>query len=690
MDKLEILAPAGSMEALIAAVRAGADAVYVGSTQFGARASAKNFDLSQLKEAVDFCHSRGVKLYLTMNTLITDSEISTALDIAKQACQLPIDAIIVQDVGFASVLHKAIPNMPLHGSTQMSVHTPQGAKLLYSLGFKRVVLSREMTLQEIEEVAQTCPIELEVFVHGALCMCVSGQCYFSAMLGSRSGNRGQCAQTCRLPFMVEGGTGNDLSLKDMSILEYLQQLNKAGVISAKIEGRLKRPEYVACAVNVARQYYDTGIATEESCTQLKSVFSRSGFTNGYYTNNRGANMFGTRQKDDVISATTKVLNQIHSIYKNEYQRIPVKMNFNLEADKPSQLTVEEFGGNASVVVEGDLGQQALNKPLDIEKATAQLSKTGGTPYIVNTVNCNLGENVTMPMSSLNSLRRNALDMLTDKLMNNYKIPEIKPFYLQDNKTREIKENVPLRAVFSSWDIPQEFIDCQLIFLPENTPADVLCSLKNHGFNIGIEIFAGMFGREQQIINRLKTATECGIKDVLINNLGAIPLCKSFDMNIHGSFRLNVMNTQSVEFFNTLELADVTASLELTLQQINALGSKLPLGTIIYGRIPLMLTRNCPGVNSSTKSCKDCGGLGYITDRKDISFPYKCSGGCTQIYNSVPLYMGDRLREIQGADFNMLIFTTESKEEMVSVLKAVKNKEKIYGGHTRGLYYKGVL
>lgn len=690
MNKLEILAPAGSMEALIAAVRTGADAVYVGSTQFGARASAKNFDLTQLKEAVDFCHSRGVKLYLTMNTLITDTEMSTALDIAKQACQLPIDAIIVQDVGFASVLHKAIPNMPLHGSTQMSVHTPSGAKLLQDIGFKRVVLSREMTLKEIEEVAQTCDIELEVFVHGALCMCVSGQCYFSAFLGSRSGNRGQCAQTCRLPFMVEGGTGNDLSLKDMTILKHLQEMNKIGVVSAKIEGRLKRPEYVASAVNVARQYYDTGTATEESCTQLKNVFSRSGFTDGYYTNNRGANMFGTRQKDDVISATAKVLNQIHSIYKNEYQHIPVDMEFNLDINKPAHLKVVDIDSNTAICVQGDIGQQAVNKPLDKEKASTQLRKTGGTPYIVRFVNCTLADDVTMPMSALNSLRRDSLNALTDELLKKYKVPTITPFSICENNTRTVKENVPLRVICSSWDIPKEFAECQLVFLPENTPPDVLTSLKSQGFNIGIEIFAGMFGREQQVKSHLKIAQQCGIKDVLVNNLGAIPLCKELNMIMHGGFRLNVMNTQSVEFFKSLGFADVTTSLELTLQQINSLGSSLPLGTIVYGKIPLMLTRNCPGVNSSTKTCKECGGLGYITDRKAISFPYKCSGGCTQIFNSVPLYMGERLKEIQSSDFNILMFTTENKEEMAGILTSVQNRERIEGGHTRGLYYKGVL
>ena len=415
MKNFEILAPAGSMEALIAAVRSGADAVYVGTTQFGARASAKNFDYDELKEAVEFCHNRGVKLYLTMNTLITDNELPTALSIAQQAYQLQIDAIIVQDVGFADLLHKAMPSLHLHGSTQMSVHTPQGAKLLYELGFTRVVLSREMTRNEIAEVAKACPIELEVFVHGALCMSVSGQCYFSSLLGSRSGNRGQCAQTCRLPFMVENGTGNDLSLKDMSILENLRDLSEIGVISAKIEGRLKRPEYVASAVNVARQFYDLGIASEESCSQLRSVFSRSGFTDGYYTGKRGADMFGTRQKDDVISATPKVLNQIHSIYKNEYQHIAVDMKFLLQNNKPATLIVKALENDIEVTVTGEIAQEAINKPLDCERATTQLSKTGGTPYLVNSVDCDIESGVTLPMSALNNLRREALNQLTKNL-----------------------------------------------------------------------------------------------------------------------------------------------------------------------------------------------------------------------------------------------------------------------------------
>lgn len=712
MNNFEILAPAGSMEALTAAVRSGADAVYIGTTRFGARASAKNFDYNQLKEAVEFCHKRSVKVYLTMNTLITDKELPQALETAQQAYKLPIDAIIVQDVGFADLLHKSMPNLHIHGSTQMSVHTPEGAKLLYNLGFTRVVLSREMTKNEIAEVAKSCPIELEVFVHGALCMCVSGQCYFSSILGGRSGNRGQCAQTCRLPFMVENGTGNDLSLKDMSILENLRELQELGVTSAKIEGRLKRPEYVASAVNVARQFYDTGTANEESCIQLKSVFSRSGFTNGYYTNNRGADMFGTRQKDDVMSATTKVLNQIHSIYKNEYQRIPVEMEFILKQSEPAKLiatvlnenpikTIPDNDGvtavfksskpsDLTVTVTGDLGEKAINKPLTTEKANTQLCKTGGTPFKAFAIKSSIDENTIISMSSLNNLRRTALDMLTQKLIENYTASPIKNVTLLPESTKSEKQNVPLRAVFSDWEIPHQFSQCELVFIPENTPAEAIRQLIEKGFNIGIEISPGMFDREKQVCKNLEKAKNNGITHALVNNLGAIPLCREFGMNIHGNFRLNVMNTQSIDFFKNLGLADVTASFELTLQQINSLGGELPTGTIIYGKLPLMLTRNCPGVNSKTKTCAKCGGLGYITDRKDVSFPYKCSNGCTQIFNSVPLYMGDRLEEIHSSDFNIMLFTTENTEEKLYALNCIINGTKIEGGHTRGLYYKGVL
>ncbi len=692
MKSLEILAPVGSGEVLTAGVRSGADAVYLATTQFGARASAKNFDFEQLKQAVLFCHQRDVKVYLTMNTLIKDTEMLSAIDTAKKVAEIGVDALIVQDIGFADIIHKIIPALPLHASTQMSIHTPQGAKFLYELGFKRVVLARELSFKEIEEIVNSCPIETEVFVHGALCMCVSGQCYFSAVLGGRSGNRGQCAQTCRLPFTVENGGGHDLSLKDMSVLQYLRQLQTIGVTSAKIEGRMKRPEYVACAVNVARQFLDNGYADEESCQQLKNVFSRSGFTDGYYTSHRGKDMFGIRQKEDVISATNKILNQIHTLYKNEYQRIPVTFDFSLKSQSPSVLKAFLPDNNITVKCLGNHGEIALHKPIEKEKIVAQLSKTGNSPFKVVDVKCQIDENMTLAISSLNALRRNATDKLTQEILSTYQkqqtVYDISPLPYNN---RIVHENIPLRAVFTDWrDIPLSFTECEIIFVPENTPLNEIQNMINKGFTVGVELFGGMFGREKQIIQLMPLWKNHGIKDILINNLGAVPLCKMFGFEIHGNFRLNAMNTQSLHFLKNNGIKDMVASFELTAEQINHLGDVLPVGAVIYGKLPLMLTRNCPAVNSRTKTCKTCEGHGFITDRKNIRFSYRCGGGCTQIFNSVPLYMGDRLQELNKIDFYTLLFTDETPQQKNDVLMCIRQHKKIKNSYTRGLYEKGIL
>ena len=319
----EVLAPAGGPEPLRAAVYAGADAVYLGGPAFGARANAQNFSREQLAEAVGFCHARGVRVHVTVNTLLKEKELPQALEFVEYLCTLPVDAVLVQDMGLFSLLRQRAPQLPLHASTQMSLHTPAGVKLLWDLGAERAVLSREMSLEEIEEVHQACPIQLESFVHGALCMSVSGQCLFSALLGGRSGNRGLCAQPCRLPFAAPGGTGHDLSLKDLSFVREIGQLKQAGVCSAKIEGRMKRPEYVAAAVSACRRAADGEEVPQALLDQLEAVFSRSGFTQGYLTGERGRAMFGVRRKEDVTQATEKVFASLRGLYRGENQRVSV-------------------------------------------------------------------------------------------------------------------------------------------------------------------------------------------------------------------------------------------------------------------------------------------------------------------------------------------------------------------------------
>lgn len=403
----EILAPAGSMESLTAAVRCGADAVYIGAKRYSARASAQNFDKQELEKAVYYCHARGVKVYLALNTLLTDDEMDDAAETVKEACSLPVDAVIVQDIGLASFIRSACPSLRLHGSTQMSIHTPQGAKELYRQGFSRVVLARELSKEEIAEIAESCPIELEVFVHGALCMSVSGQCYFSSLLGGRSGNRGQCAQPCRLPFSVQGGTGHDLSLKDLSLLHHLGELRGLGVHSFKIEGRMKRPEYVAASVAAAKKAVSLGFLPYEDSKLLEQVFSRSGFTDGYYGEQLGRKMFGTRTKEDVAGAQPALLSQIRAQYKDEKQRIPVSFALQIKEGRPARLTARDLESHEACA-EGALPQAALNAPLDASKCVVQLEKTGGTPFVCRDVRCDIDEGLSLPLSQINGMRREAL------------------------------------------------------------------------------------------------------------------------------------------------------------------------------------------------------------------------------------------------------------------------------------------
>ena len=336
---MEVLAPVGAREQLIAAVRSGADAVYLGTKDFNARKNADNFDGDDLKEAIKYAHGRGVRVYVALNTVITDSELQTAVDTVKAVATAGADAVIVQDLAMYRIVKEVCPDMPLHASTQMSVHNVEGAKELEKLGFCRIVPARELSLDELRAIRENVGIELEVFVHGALCMSVSGQCYFSAMLGSRSGNRGRCAQPCRLPFKLKGGNGYALSLKDSSLCNYLKELEAMGVKSAKIEGRMKRPEYVSAAVRACREGLDNGKVSEKTAETLKSVFSRTGFTDGYYKGKRDKNLFGYRQKEDVTSATNKLLSEIRNSYKDEPKAVGLNMSLSLKCGEKAELIV---------------------------------------------------------------------------------------------------------------------------------------------------------------------------------------------------------------------------------------------------------------------------------------------------------------------------------------------------------------
>ena len=683
-NTIEILAPCGSLDSVTAAVRQGANAVYIGSLRFSARAYAKNFDEHDLKKAIDYCRLHGVKVHITLNTLVGNDEIPLAVETAKKAYFAGADAFIVQDWGLAAIIKESMPDIALHASTQMSVHTPRGAGVLYENGFDRVVLAREMNRDEIAEVVGSSDIETEVFVQGALCMCVSGQCYLSAMIGGRSGNRGRCAQPCRLPFKVKGGTGYDLSLKDNCILNELSELARIGVTSAKIEGRMKRPEYTAMAAAAARHSADNGSVDKAELDRLRAVFSRSGFTSGYYYGKTGKAMFGIRSKEDVISAEESVLSEIRSMYKDEVQTNKADFFLTVKKDQPSQLIAECKGCKA--VVTGEIPQTARNVPLSGEKAVSQLAKTGGTAFCAENIRTDIDEGLALPLSSINSMRREALDILKNQLtavgerrFNDYS-------YKKSDLKRRNGE-IKYRAHFRHCDVPEIFKSCELIYVPLFSKTEDITKLVQRGFSVGAEVPRVIFGQEKAVSAKIAELADSGIRDIYCGNIGTASLAVNMGMRVHGGFGLNVFNSYSLDFLEKIGLKDTELSFELTSGMINRISGNIKTGIVGYGYLPLMITRNCP--NKNGKGCRACNGQSTITDRKGNKFTLMCNRGCTEMLNCTPLVLSDKQDRFTGADFMSLRFTFEKNDRCEEIFKSYLNKSKPDGEYTGGLYFRGV-
>lgn len=686
---MEILAPAGSPEALQAALFSGADVVYLGGPAFGARAHARNFSMDELRDAVRFCHARGVRVHVTVNTLLKDSELPAALQFVAQLCQMAVDAVLIQDMGLFSLLRLHAPALPLHASTQMSLHTPSGAAYLQELGAARVVLARELSLNEIREISSASDIELETFVHGALCMSVSGQCTLSAMLGGRSGNRGQCAQPCRLPFAAPGGTGHDLSLKDLSFIREIEQLKAAGCCSAKIEGRMKRPEYVAAAVTACRKAADGETPPQELLNDLEAVFSRSGFTSGYLTGKRGLEMFGVRTKEDVTGATERLFSDLRRLYQKERQTVPVFMELT-EAEGEYLLSVRE-DGEREVTCSAPASDDG-RAPLSAERCKAQLEKTGGTPFVVR--GCTVPERgVTLGVSQLNALRREALDALLQKRSERAPIP-FAPFEYHPTPRPERERALPpLRVHFRTVaQVPEKPFPCESIVLPLDTPLAELEHLRKKYPRILLEQPRAFFGAEQQVKQQMQAAAQAGFSELIGQNLGGVSLARELSLTVHGGFGLNIFNTAALDFFETQGLSSAELSFELTERELTRLGGALPRGTMIYGRQALMLTRNCPLANSP-KGCLHCKEPGCLTDRMKKCFPVMCTGDGTarysEIFNCVPLWLGDKRPSLSALDFVTCRFTTETASDCETILTALLQNSPPTGEFTRGLFARGV-
>ena len=665
--KFEILAPAGSMESLVAGVRSGANAIYLGGKSFNARRNAGNFDNEEMKKAVEYCHQRGVKVYLTLNIIVSDEEMREAYNAVKDALSNGIDAFIVQDIGVAKMIREHFPTARLHGSTQMSIMSPSGAKAVEQMGFKRIVLPREMSLDEIKEIRENTSLELELFVHGALCMSVSGQCYLSSMIGSRSGNRGLCAQPCRLPFTAGGNATHALSLKDLSLVSELDKL--VGITSLKIEGRMKRPEYVSAAVSAVKKAID-GKYTPSDEFMLRSVFSRSGFTDGYLNAKLGKNMFGTRQKEDVVSASNSVLKEIAKNYEKEVPLLPVNIDFVCKNGENALLKMTS--GDKSVKVVGDVPEKAINKPMTAESLTERLGKLGGTQFYANEVNITVDDGLILPASKINEMRREAVEKLnkTDKISFKYKAFDVlraKPKNSTTYATASFK---------SAAQIPDKH-PFKTVFIPIDSSVEDFVDNR-----AGVVLPRGLFGIENELKSKLEKLKKAGVNKALCGNIGSYQLCKDMGFEVWGDFGLNVFNSVSANLVERPIL-----SFELTQSQINNINAP-DTGMLVYGYAPLMLTRNCPIKNDI--GCFECNGHGHLTDRKGMKFPVICSDfPCVEMLNCVPTYMLDRLDEIH-TDFIHFAFTVESEKQVENIISLYKSGAKPDFKYTRGLYQRGAL
>ncbi|MDE6148615.1 MAG: U32 family peptidase [Ruminococcus sp.] len=680
----EILAPCGSPEALNAALRTGADAVYLGGESFSARQNASNFSYEELKKAVFDCHVRNVKLYLAINTMITDEQLEKCAKFIETACKLGIDGLITQDLALVEIVRCCCPNMEIHSSTQMTVHTPRGALTAKNLGFSRVVLSRELPYEIIAEISKL-PLETEVFIHGALCMSVSGQCYMSAVIGSRSANRGLCAQPCRLPMSpVKGKEDYVLSLKDLCGIDFADRLENSGVSSLKIEGRMKRPEYVASAVNA---YKNKSKHEDYDLSLLESVFSRSGFTDGYLKGKTGREMFGTRTKEDV-AASSKALPRLHELYRKEYKRSKIKIHCSIEENKPIEITAADENG-IKVSVVGDVAQTAINRSCDEEMLKKHLSKLGDTIYSLENLTADINGRPAVSASQLNSARRELMqkmDMARSEFFT-HTVPFDGDKLFLDFPKRQRFSKPEIRISINSLR-QLDLVDIQsldMIIMPLSL-AEKATEQSINIDKIAISMPRFTFN-EKDDFDRLKKLKETGINKIMCTNIAHISMGKDLNMEIHTDFGFNIANSLALKSLAQMNVKDAIVSFELKASQINRLCSDMPIGIVAYGKLSLMLTANCPLKQS--QGCDKCEKR--LFDRTGREFPVKCSKnyGYVEILNSELLYTADKLNDF-NVDFLRLDFYDETSERVRDIVSMYESGdssglEKI----TRGLYYRGV-
>ncbi|MCF0138302.1 MAG: U32 family peptidase [Oscillospiraceae bacterium] len=693
---LELLSPAGSPESVIAAVQNGADAVYMGLGDFNARRGAKNFTPEDFEKAVRYCRVRGCRVYVTMNTLIGDREMKSAVQQARLISDVGADAILVQDLGLLSVLKRTVPDIPLHASTQMSIHSLAGVEAAAEMGLSRAVLARELSFEQIKYITKHSPIETEIFVHGALCFCHSGQCYMSSLIGKRSGNRGMCAQPCRLEYSM-GGRMEDthpLSLRDNCLVEHLREIEDAGVACVKIEGRMKRPEYTGIVTGVySRVIKERRAPTPDELASLANAFSRQGFTQGYFTGDK-KDMFGVRREAD--KSTEKFYEEFRKTYTDsEINRVPVSFRCRIVADDHAKLIADDLDGN-QVGALGAIPSGAIRKPITAEDINARLSKTGGTPYYCTGITTQVQDGLYLTASQLNDLRRNVLETLSTARA---KPPERRSLPMPE-KPEARAASAPPVSIYQVRTADQlspalAELSPELLYMPLTEMYGSFDSLKpftDRG-TVPVAVLPRVITDSDtvEVSRMLKELYSRGIRQTLVGNLGHVLLSRRAGFETRADFGLNIFNSFSMEMTERMGLLSATASFELRLAQVKDMAKRVDTELIVYGRLPLMVSEQCI-ISRNAGRCS-CSNPNQLSDRKGKLFPVvREFDHRNVIYNADKLYMADRLEDVAetGVWGQRLMFTTESARECLEVAKGYKGlgdyRPAVF---TRGLYYRGV-
>lgn len=720
MKELELLAPAGSLKTLKAVIHAGADAVYLGGSMFGARAYANNFNEEELLEAIRFGHIHGRKIILAVNTLLKEYELGQLYDYLHPYYEAGLDAVIVQDMGVMEFIKTHFPNLPIHTSTQMTITNVEGARLLKEQGVERVVTAREMSLEEIQRIHDEVGVELESFIHGALCYCYSGQCLFSSIIGGRSGNRGRCAQPCRLSYEVLQGekslTGHHatpiLSLKDMCTLPFLYELADHGVYSFKIEGRMKTPEYAAGVVSIYRKYMDSYLdgsripVEKKDIRALLELGNRGGFTNGYYYHHNDSDMLSgecaSHNKSEGV-----LQDNIRREYVDTELKEKIKGKLILNKECPAKIEVQY--GKIKVSYQGDMVLVAQNRPLTKEVVTEKITKTGNTPFVFENLEVTMDDDIFMPVNQLNQLRRGALEALEEVLLKPYErtLPElvetssaetdrqttgnaIKEKQISGQSLSQtsgqqsagsstevrvlIEDAEQLPAVLKADFVDTVYLDCMLY-----TRENLLRKLSEDIDRVhasgkkAFYVFPFIFRQQtslfyEKIMPELKKLPLDGI---MVRSLDEIAFIKEWgneNWQMVSDSNLYTYSNEAAEYFYRLGMIQDTIPVELNRKEIlRRENSRSEM--IIYGRLPLMITAQC--IHKNTLGCMHQPKVLNLKDRYSVHFPVKnfCSECYNVIYNSLPvcLFKEDvTVKKIAPAAVR-LSFTTETEEETEQIL-----------------------